>query len=136
MTISSWIGRKLLLEIAEPFEYGFESNPFPLEASIIAVSNSTARHYIAIRTNLVFEKNMYNIGALRSRYVGLEHALDVLEVSKFFIANMSFAKVGHERDARLLRGDFSDIIELGIPKKRSSAIPRDWANFIGAVELA
>jgi hypothetical protein len=132
---NEWIGKKLYIRISEPFEYGLEDNPIPLEAVVMHTFATGQDHYLVVRTQLTFKGVFYAIGALRSRYATELHLLAILEKRTFVVVGASFIPRGHPQEARMLEGDFELARSLDIVRQTPDPNLKDWANFIGSVSL-
>jgi hypothetical protein len=134
--IKEWHDRRLHLLFSEPFEFGFEDNPTPLQATVCHTSPPQTRNYVIVRSRLRYKAKNYEVGILRNRYVGEHHWLELLDAGQSVNVNASFLPLGHDFAARMIDGDFGPALALDGVQRNPDQRSSDWAHFIGSARLA
>jgi hypothetical protein len=97
---------KLIMQIAEPFEYGLDTNnPNFLEANIIHEFELGDRQYWVVDCKFVFKDITYNTGIVRTGYFSDKLMTYTLNLQKYMSCKMSFITPRHPDEMKLLSGD-------------------------------
>jgi hypothetical protein len=125
----------ILLELDEPYEYGSEDNPFPLDAILRCVKIIEGRECGIVKTKMNYRNKVYVHGFVLNRYSGDDLKLSMLGNFRQLIVGASFLPVNHPAEKYLENCDFSVIPNSG-SAATSSQIPwNEWSGFIGAVRI-
>ncbi len=130
-----WFGRKLNLQISEPFEFGIENNSNTLKAVVEYAFSNKPSHYLIVKTQLTFQGVLYEMGVLRSRYSTEEKFLNLIDVREYVVVAISFIPCGHPQELQMIAGDSALVQSLDIIQQVPDTNLKDWAHFIGIVSV-
>jgi hypothetical protein len=133
--VEKWIGRKLQIQMSEPFDYALEGNQNPLELSILHVSPEENAKFVIVKTEFVYHKVAYGLGVLRSRYGTEPHLLDILLTGRIVVVAASYLPIGHRDEPSFLNGNLEIAKNLDTTRRIPDPSLKDWAHFIGGVRL-
>lgn len=125
----------VLLELSEPYEFGLEDNPSPLQAILRCIDVIDGSQCGIVRTRFKYKDRIYVHGFIRNRYGGDDIKLSTLVSLKELTVNTSFLQEDHPAEKFLEACDFSVIPNRGGPSTGLQIPWTEWSGFIGAIRI-